>query len=62
MATFKKGDRVKILDGAFATMFGVVKEVIEPETNGENTKIEAVVMIFDKPIVIHFDTWHLEKA
>jgi len=62
MTTFAKGDRVKIRDGALATMVGVVKAVTQPKTSGDNPKVEVVVEVFGRPFEIHFDTWHLEKA
>jgi len=59
---YEKGDKVKIRDGAFANMEGVVKSISETKETGETPKVEVVVTIFGRPVEVVLDYWHVDKA
>lgn len=59
---YEKGDKVKIRDGAFANMEGVVKSISETKETGETPKVEVVVTIFGRPVEVILDYWHVDKA
>jgi transcriptional antiterminator NusG len=59
---YEKGDKVKIRDGAFANMEGVVKSISESKETGETPKVEVVVTIFGRPVEVVLDYWHVDKS
>jgi transcription termination/antitermination protein NusG len=59
---YEKGDKVKIRDGAFANMEGVVKSISETKETGETPKVEVVVTIFGRPVEVVLDYWHVDKT
>jgi transcriptional antiterminator NusG len=59
---YEKGDKVKIRDGAFANMEGVVKSISDTKDTGETPKVEVVVTIFGRPVEVILDYWHVDKT
>jgi len=59
---YEKGDKVKIRDGAFANMEGIVKSITDTKDTGETPKVEVEVHIFGRPVQVVLDYWHVDKA
>jgi transcriptional antiterminator NusG len=59
---YEKGDKVKIRDGAFANMEGIVKSITEVKDTGETPKVKVEVTIFGRPVEVDLDYWHVDKA
>jgi transcriptional antiterminator NusG len=59
---YEKGDKVKIRDGAFANMEGIVKSITDSKETGETPKIKVEVTIFGRPVEVDLDYWHVDKA
>jgi transcriptional antiterminator NusG len=59
---FEKGDRVKIREGAFASMEGEVKVITEPKEAGETPKVTVEVSIFGRPVPVDLDYWQVDKV
>jgi transcriptional antiterminator NusG len=59
---YEKGDKVKIRDGAFANMEGIVKSIMENKDTGETPKVKVEVTIFGRPVEVDLDYWHVDKA
>jgi transcriptional antiterminator NusG len=59
---YEKGDKVKIRDGAFANMEGIVKSITETKDTGETPKVKVEVTIFGRPVEVDLDYWHVDKA
>ena len=59
---FEKGDRVKIREGAFASMEGEVKIITEPKDAGETPKVTVEVSIFGRPVPVELDYWQVDKV
>ena len=59
---YEKGDKVKIRDGAFANMEGVVKSISDTKETGETPKVEVVVTIFGRPVEVILDYWHVDRV
>ena len=59
---YEKGDKVKIRDGAFANMEGIVKSIKEPKDAGETPKVTVEVTIWGKPVEVDLDYWHVDRA
>ena len=59
---FEKGDRVKIREGAFASMEGEVKIITEPKEPGETPKVTVEVSIFGRPVPVDLDYWQVDKV
>jgi transcriptional antiterminator NusG len=55
--SYRIGDRVRVLNGAFAGMPGVVKEVFDTL---ERVKLE--ITIFGRPVPVELDYWQVERA
>ena len=55
--TYKKGDRVKIIDGPFAEFMGTVDEVQE-----EKTKLRVLVSMFGRETPVELDFLQVEKS
>jgi transcriptional antiterminator NusG len=58
---FEKGDKVRIREGAFASMEGEVKEISEPREAGETPKVTVEVSIFGRPVPVELDYWQVDK-
>ena len=58
---FEKGDKVKIREGAFASMEGEVKIISEPKEPGETPKVTVEVSIFGRPVPVDLDYWQVDK-
>jgi transcriptional antiterminator NusG len=54
---FDRGDRVKILDGAFSGMEGEVKEILEPKAH-----VRVEVTIFGRPVPVELEYWQVEPV
>jgi transcription termination/antitermination protein NusG len=54
---FDVGDRVRVLDGTFTGMDGVVEQIIDPWD-----KVRLELTIFGRPIPVELDFWQLEKT
>jgi transcriptional antiterminator NusG len=59
---FEKGDKVKIREGAFASMEGEVKIITEPKEPGETPKVTVEVSIFGRPVPVDLDYWQVDKV
>ena len=59
---FEKGDKVKIREGAFASMEGEVKIITEPKEAGETPKVTVEVSIFGRPVPVELDYWQVDKV
>ncbi len=59
---YEKGDKVKIRDGAFANMEGIVKSITDTKDTGETPKVEVEVHIFGRPVQVVLDYWHVDRA
>jgi transcriptional antiterminator NusG len=59
---FEKGDKVKIREGAFASMEGEVKVITEPKEPGETPKVTVEVSIFGRPVPVDLDYWQVDKV
>jgi transcriptional antiterminator NusG len=59
---YEKGDKVKIRDGAFANMEGIVKSITDTKDTGETPKVKVEVTIFGRPVEVDLDYWHVDKA
>lgn len=59
---YEKGDKVKIRDGAFANMEGIVKSITDTKDSGETPKVKVEVTIFGRPVEVDLDYWHVDKA
>jgi len=59
---YEKGDKVKIRDGAFANMEGIVKSITDTKDTGETPKVKVEVHIFGRPVEVDLDYWHVDKA
>ena len=55
--TYKKGDRVKIIDGPFAEFMGTIDEVQE-----EKTKLRVLVSMFGRETPVELDFLQVEKS
>jgi transcriptional antiterminator NusG len=55
--TYKKGDRVKIIDGPFAEFMGTIDEV-----NEEKTKLRVLVSMFGRETPVELDFLQVEKS
>lgn len=58
---FEKGDKVRIRDGAFASMEGEVTEISTPKDPSETPKVSVVVTIFGRPVPMEFEYWQVDK-
>jgi transcriptional antiterminator NusG len=54
--TFNRGDRVKIIDGPFSEVLGLVDEV-----NAEKTKLRVLVSMFGREAPVELDFLQVEK-
>jgi transcriptional antiterminator NusG len=54
---FGPGDRVKVTDGTFAGMEGVVKELHEAKGS-----VSVELTIFGRPVQVEFEYWQVEQA
>ncbi len=54
--TFSRGDRVKIIDGPFSEVLGLVDEV-----NAEKTKLRVLVSMFGREAPVELDFLQVEK-
>ena len=59
---FEKGDKVRIRDGAFASMEAEVKEITMPKDATETPKVTVVVTIFGRGVEMEFDYWQVDKV
>ncbi len=59
---FEKGDKVRIRDGAFASMEAEVKEITMPKDSTETPKITVVVTIFGRGVEMELDYWQVDKV
>jgi transcriptional antiterminator NusG len=59
---FEKGDKVRIREGAFASMEGEVAIITEPKDNTETPKVQVIVKIFDRPVPVDLDYWQVDKV
>jgi transcriptional antiterminator NusG len=55
--TYKRGDRVKIIDGPFAEFMGTIDEV-----NEEKTKLRVLVSMFGRETPVELDFLQVEKS
>jgi len=55
--TYRKGDRVKIIDGPFAEFMGTIDEV-----NEEKTKLRVLVSMFGRETPVELDFLQVEKS
>ena len=53
---FDIGERLKIIDGAFANFFGNVSEI-----NEERGKMKVMIEIFERETSVEVEFWQVEK-
>jgi transcriptional antiterminator NusG len=56
-AQFKKGDAVKVTDGAFVNFEGVVDELIP-----DKGMVRLITTIFGRPTPLELEYWQIEKV
>lgn len=59
---FEKGDKVRIREGAFATLEGEVKEITTPKEAGETPQVKVVAMILGRQVEVTLDYWQVDKV
>ena len=59
---FEKGDKVRIRDGAFASMEGEIKEITMPKDSTETPKVTVVISIFGRGVETEHDYWQVDKV
>ena len=58
---FEKGDKVRIRDGAFASMEGEIKEITLPKDSNDTPKVTVVITIFGRGVETEHDYWQVDK-
>jgi transcriptional antiterminator NusG len=59
---FEKGDKVRIREGAFATLEGEVKEILTPKEAGETPQVKVAAMILGRQVEVTLDYWQVDKV
>ena len=59
---YNVGDRVKIREGAFASMDGEVKEIVHPRDPKDPIKVKVVVSIWGRPVEVEVEYWQVDRA
>jgi transcriptional antiterminator NusG len=54
---FEKGDRVKVRDGTFAGMEGIVKDIMESQS-----RVSVELTIFGRPVPVELEYWQVEPV
>ena len=56
-ASFKKGDKIKVREGAFENFEGEVEEILV-----DQGKVRIITSIFGRPTPLELDYWQIEKV
>jgi len=59
---FEKGDKVRIREGAFASMEGEISVITEPKEPTDTPKVQVIVQIFGRPVSVDLDYWQVDKV